>query len=299
MVVACTGFFDGIHLGHRAVIERVCTLAKEHGCKSLVITFWPHPRAVLQQDAVNFRLITSLEEKIEMLTSIGIDSVEVIPFTKDFARLTTKEFFQDYLLKKYGVNHFVVGYDHRVGSDKTQSQQEMLDIAELMGIKTHRVGEFHKDINNNDIIISSTKIRERISSGDVNIANTLLGYNYTLSGVVVSGQKLGRKLGFPTANIKLYEPLKLLPKDGVYAVKVNYNGHQYNGITNIGTRPTVSLGVQKSIETHILDFNEQIYGLTISVEFIQRIREEQKFNSIDELIEQLTKDREYAHNLLS
>ncbi len=300
MVVACTGFFDGVHLGHRSVIDKVCTLAKERGCKSLVITFWPHPRAVLQQDAVNFRLITSLEEKVELLTSMGIDSVEVIPFTREFARLTTRDFFQKYLIDKYGVNYFVVGYDHRVGSDKTQSQQEMLEIAESMNIKTLRVEEFHKDIGvESEIVISSTKIRERVSLGQVDVACRLLGYNYSLSGVVVSGEKLGRKLGFPTANIKLYEPLKLLPKDGVYAVKVLFNGKRYCGITNIGTRPTVSLGVQKSIETHILDFNEQIYGLDLKVEFIKRIRDEKKFDSIEKLIEQLTQDREYASKLLS
>ncbi len=311
MVVACTGFFDGVHRGHRAVLDEVIRIASSKGCKSAVITFWPHPRAVLQQDAVRFRLLNSLEEKQKLLHSIGIDEVHILPFDREFARQTTEEFFRKYLKVKFAVRTLVVGYDHRVGSDLNQTQEEMFAIARNLGINPVRIEKFGEgDIEDSNlkgtrdfradnlviakekINISSTKIRECLENGKIEHANYMLGYRYQLEGVVVEGQRIGRTLGFPTANIKLYEPLKLLPSDGVYAVWVEAFGKTYRGITNIGTRPTVSFGNEKTIETHILDFDEDIYGLSLKIEFAGRLRNEQKFASLEELKLQLFKDRE-------
>lgn len=317
MVVACTGFFDGVHRGHRAVLNEVKRIASEKGCKSAVITFWPHPRAVLQQDAVRFRLLNSLEEKQKLILSLGIEDVFILPFDKEFAKQSTEEFFRKYLRVKFGVRTLVVGYDHRVGSDINQTQEEMFAIARKLGINPVRVEKFGEGdieeslisenvnfradnlvIKKEKINISSTKIRECIINGDICHANHMLGYRYQLEGVVVEGQRIGRTIGFPTANIKLYEPLKLLPGDGVYAVWVETQGKTYKGITNIGTRPTVSFGNEKTIETHILDFDEDIYGLSLKIEFAGRLRNEQKFASLEELKLQLFKDRESSLDFL-
>ncbi|MCK9305792.1 MAG: bifunctional riboflavin kinase/FAD synthetase [Bacteroidales bacterium] len=296
MVVATTGFFDGVHKGHLSVIEKVYTLARESGGKSVVVTFWPHPRAVLQQDAARFRLLTSLEEKRELLLNYGIDEVVVLEFDKEFARQTTREFFRDYLVNKIGVSVLVAGYDHRVGSDLSQTQQEMFEIALQEGIRPVRVDEFRS--SGVDVKVSSTKIREMISAGEIESANRMLGYRYGLSGAVVEGRRIGRTLGFPTANMRLYEPLKLLPGDGVYAVWAGYAGRVFKGITNIGKRPTIANGNERTIETHILDFDEDIYGLTLKIELVSKMRDETKFASVQELTRQLKLDRDNAANIL-
>ncbi len=299
MVVASTGFFDGVHKGHRAVLERARDIARKQGMESAVITFWPHPRAVLQQDAAKFRLLTTLEEKRKLILSLGIDNVHVLEFDKEFAKQSTEQFFVNYLREKFDVTILVVGYDHRVGSDLNQTQEEMFGIARKAGIEPVRIKEFGNGFMGEHTIISSTKIRECIVNGKIDIANDMLGYRYGMEGVVVEGQRLGRKLGFPTANMMLYEPLKLLPEDGVYAVWVESLGKTYKGITNIGTRPTVSDVNEKTIETHIIDFDEDIYGLSLKLEFVYRLRDEQKFSSLPELSEQLAKDREKALSLLT
>jgi len=298
MVIAGTGFFDGVHKGHSSVLERVCSLAKEQGGRSAVITFWPHPRAVLQQDAARFRLLTSLEEKKKLLHSIGIEDVHVLTFDREFAKQTTEQFFLKYLKERFGVTTLVAGYDHRVGSDLSQTQNQMFEIARTVGIIPLRVEEFVNGSDGKQTIISSTKIRESLLEGSIERANTMLGYRYGLEGVVVEGQRIGRTIGFPTANIMLYEPLKLLPADGVYAVWAESMGKSYRGITNIGTRPTISNMSEKTIETHILDFEDDIYGLSFKIEFVKRLRDEHKFASLQELKEQLVKDRENAKTIL-
>ena len=293
MVVAATGFFDGVHKGHKKVLSLLCDIAAQEGKKSAVITFWPHPRNVLQQQAYSLRLLNSIEEKKALVKSVGVNKFITIPFCKEFSRNTTREFLKDYLKDKYGVSTLIIGYDHRFGHDKV-SHEEMMAIAEDVGIKIIKVSEFVQDSN----IISSTKIRNLLQGGDIERANDFLGYRYGLKGVVVSGQKVGRTIGFPTANMKLYEPLKLIPADGVYSVFVEVLGKVYIGICNIGTRPTVGESNERTIETHILDFNEDIYGLDIKLEFVGRIRPEQKFPSLDALKGQLEKDKEFALNLL-
>ncbi len=294
MVVAATGFFDGVHLGHRKVLNSLCEIARSEGNRSAVISFWPHPRSVLQQQAYNLRLLTTLEEKDALIKSIGVDDFITIPFTKEFSRLSTRDFLKEYLIGRHNVSTLVIGYDHRLGNDVSESQRDMISTAESLGIKVVRVSEFLLDGN----IISSTKIRKLLQDTDVVGAADFLGYRYSLNGVVVSGQRLGRTIGFPTANMQLYNPLKEVPGNGVYATYVNVLGKRYIGITNIGTRPTVD-GHERTIETYILDFNEDIYGLDLTVEFVLKIRDERKFASLEDLKQELEVNKAFAFERLS
>ena len=292
VAVVTTGFFDGVHLGHRHVIETVVSSARERGEEAIVVTFWPHPRTVLQQDARDFRLLTSVEEKKALLKELGIDRVEVIPFTKEFARLRADEYLR-FLRKSFGATMVVMGYDNRIGSDQLTADAcaQLPEFAHRIDFSVLSCAPL-PDYAHGEAV-SSTQIRKAIEEGDVERANKMLGYDYPLHGVVVSGNKLGRTIGFPTANMQLYEPLKLLPKDGVYAVEVEIQGQDrnYRGMCNIGVRPTVD-GKARTIETHILDFDEDIYGLPIRIKFKKRIRDEIKFESLDALRQQLALDRQ-------
>ena len=287
MVVA-TGFFDGVHLGHRLVLERLVSSAKERGEGSVVVTFWPHPRNVLQDDARNLRLLTSLSEKKELITSIGVDKVEVLPFTRAFSRLTTKAYLEEYVKGRFGGKAILIGYDNRIGSDLL-GPDEIGEIAESVGLDVIRTDRLSVPGGK---VISSTKIREAVSCGDVETAAEMLGYNYSLLGVVVAGNHLGRTIGFPTANMRLYEPLKLLPGNGVYFVEVESLGRVFKGMCNIGTRPTVNAGSDRTVETNIFDFDEDIYGLDLRVTFLRKIREERRFDSLESLKAQLVLDRQ-------
>ena len=293
MVVAATGFFDGVHLGHAKVIELLCDTARAEGATSAVITFWPHPRSILRQDAGKLRLLNSLEEKEERLKALGVDEVHVVDFTREFSKMTAEEFIRDFLIKKYGVSTLIVGYDHRLGCKKTGSD-DIVRIAGNCGIKAVRVGAISDSYNT----ISSTYIRNLIETGGIERANALLGYEYTLKGVVVPGCGNGRKIGFRTANMSLYDPLKLIPYNGVYAVRATVEGKTYKGVCNIGYRPTVEDGRGLTVETHLLDFDDDIYGLDLTVRFVQFIREEQKFASMELLHEQLLKDAAEASLIL-
>ena len=292
VAVVTTGFFDGVHLGHRHVLETVVSSARERGEEAIVVTFWPHPRTVLQQDARDFRLLTSVEEKKALLKDLGIDRVEVIPFTKEFARLRADEYLR-FLRKSFGATMVVMGYDNRIGSDQLTADAcaQLPEFAHRIDFSVLSCAPL-PDYAHGEAV-SSTQIRKAIEEGDVERANKMLGYDYPLHGVVVSGNKLGRTIGFPTANMQLYEPLKLLPKDGVYAVEVEIQGQDrnYKGMCNIGVRPTVD-GKARTIETHILDFDEDIYGLPIRIRFKKRIRDEIKFESLDALRQQLALDRQ-------
>lgn len=295
MVVAATGFFDGVHKGHRKVLSELCRVAADEGKGSAVITFWPHPRNVLQQDACNLRLLNSLDEKERLVKDLGVDKFITIPFSREFSKLSTKEFLDIYLKQKYDVSTLIIGYDHRLGSNANQSQKEMMETARSLGINVVRVEEFLIDDN----IISSTKVRNLLTVGDITSANDFLGYNYELNGVVVSGQRLGRTIGFPTANMKLYNPLKVVPGNGVYAVWAEVFGKSYMGMCNIGTRPTVADSNERTIETYILNFNEDIYGLDLKIKFVGKIRDEKKFTSLEMLKDQLEKDRVSTFEMLS
>ena len=295
-MIATTGFFDGVHLGHRLVIERLVSLAHERGDESLVVTFWPHPRAVLQDGARELRLLNSLEEKKELLRNLGVDRVEVLDFTRSFAALTAEQYLRDILRDRFGVTTLLMGYDNRLGSDRLTAdklrpkasamEMELIEL-EPFGQGGHRFADVHPSLTH----ISSTVIRKSLEEGKVEEAAEMLGYGYALRGVVVAGNRLGRTIGFPTANMKLYEPLKLVPGRGVYVVEAEVLGKKYRGMTNIGLRPTVG-GSSTTIETHILDFDEDIYGLPLRVTFLRRLRNEVHFPSLEALKDQLEKDRE-------
>jgi len=287
MVVAATGFFDGVHTGHKAVLQAVRDTSVQMGAGSAIITFWPHPRNVLQQDASSLRLLNSIDEKKSLIRQSGIDEVYVVPFTKDFSRMTAPDFIREYLIGKFGVTALVVGYDHRLGSENP-TREELASIAVECGLKVVQVEE----VDCNGAPVSSTKIRKLIEAGDVAAAARLLGYSYRLHGVVVSGDRIGRTIGFPTANIQLYEPLKILPGNGVYSVKVTFQGKNYVGVCNVGERPTVASGKHRTVETYILDFDEEIYGLDLNLEFMEKIRDEIRFDSLEELRRRISKDVE-------
>ncbi len=290
MAVAATGFFDGVHLGHRAVIETLLKTARERSEQSLILTFWPHPRTVLRGGSRDLRLLTSLDEKIAILKGLGVDRVEVLPFTRDFAALTAREYLE-MLRRDYGVTSIVLGYDNRFGSDVLNHDQ-IITLCKSLGIEVSipRVAQFSwgatPSADNESAFISSTKIRKSLSVGDVKAAAQMLGYEYSLSGVVVSGNMMGRTIGFPTANMKLREPLKCLPGVGAYLTKVEVEGRRLWGMTNIDHN--------EKIETNIFDFDEEIYGLDLKVTFVDKLRDEIHFNSFEELKAQLEKDRASA-----
>ena len=292
MVVA-TGFFDGVHVGHRLVIQQLTQAAAVRGDESMVITFWPHPRNVLQKEARSLRLLTTLAEKKEMLHALGVDKVEVLNFTKDFSALTMEEYLR-LLMERYGAKTILLGYDNKMGSDASDAD-EVARMAESLGIEVIRTDMVPSE---HGFAVSSTKIRERLEAGEVREASQMLGYDYRIHGVVVAGNRLGRTIGFPTANMQLYEPLKLIPGNGVYFVKVRTLDRDLFGMCNIGCRPTVGEGNARTIETNIFGFDEDIYGLDIQLTFIAKIRDEVKFDSLDSLRQQLEQDRDACLSLL-
>jgi len=289
MVVA-TGFFDGVHLGHRFVIDALVGAARERGEESMVITFWPHPRNVLQNGARGLRLLSSLDEKKALLESLGVDRVEVINFTREFSQMTTQEYLRDVIMERFGGTAVLLGYDNRMGRNPA-SPDEIRAIAEGLGLEVIRTESVAVP---SGTIISSTQIRNLLSEGRVEDAAQMLGYGYSLHGVVVAGNQLGRTIGFPTANMQLYEPLKMLPGNGVYKVEAETLGRKFTGMCNVGNRPTVSNTSAVSIETNIFDFDEYIYGLDMRVTFLRKIRDEIRFTDLSQLQAQLKKDREEA-----
>lgn len=283
MAVVATGFFDGVHLGHRRVISALVSSARERAEEAIVVTFATHPRAVLQQDARTLRLLSSPAEKAAMLKSLGVDRVEVLDFTRDFSRMRAEEYLRDIVRDRLGGTAVLLGYDNRLGSDQL-SPEQLRPLAGRLGMDVVIVPPARLD---GDIIVSSTKIRAALSEGRVGDAAAMLGYEYPVSGVVVSGKQLGRKIGFPTANMQHYEPLKLIPGRGVYLSEVETLGRRFYGMTNVGD----------IIETNIFDFSEDIYGLDITVKFKKRLRDGKRLNSIEELKAQLTCDEALCREL--
>jgi len=287
--VITIGMFDGVHTGHRELLGQLTAKAKSVGGESVVITFWPHPRMVLKQDADKLRFLTSPEERTKLFSQLGIDHLVLIPFSLELANLTAEEFIQQILLGQLNIHHLMVGYNHRFGKGRQHSFEEYQAFANKYNFNISLVEAVLTD----GMQTSSTDIRNHLLAGQMQEANKILGYQYTVSGRVVGGQQLGRRIGYPTANIEVEEPYKLIPPDGVYAVKVRVEGKEYGGMLNIGFRPTVSHNIDhRSLEVHIFDFNHDIYSEEVELEFIQRVRDEQKFANVDDLIAQLKKDEE-------
>lgn len=283
MAVVATGFFDGVHLGHRQVIQTLVSSARQRGEEAIVVTFAQHPRAVLQQDARILRLLNSPQEKEALLRGLGVDRVETLPFDRAFARLTAEDYIRDVLRDRLGATRLVLGYDNRLGSD-CLGPEAIRPLAESLGLAVEVVPASSAS----DIVVSSTKIRKALEEGRVEDAEAMLGYAYGLRGVVVSGKQLGRKLGFPTANLRLYDPLKLVPAQGVYLTEVEVLGAHYWGMTNVGD----------IIETNIFDFDEDIYGLDLSIRFRRHLRAMRSFDSLDALSAQLAADRDTCRALI-
>jgi len=287
--------FDGVHTGHRELLAQLTAKAKAVKGESVVITFWPHPRMVLNQDADKLRFLTSPEERTKLFGQLGIDHLVLIPFSQELANLTAEEFIQQILINKLGIHHLMVGYNHRFGKGRQHSFEEYQAFA----IKYNFSISLVEAVLTDGMKTSSTDIRNHLLAGEMEEANKILGYQYTVSGRVVGGQQLGRRIGYPTANIEVEEPYKLIPPDGVYAVKVRVEGKAYGGMLNIGFRPTVSHNVDhRSLEVHIFDFNHDIYSEEVEIQFVQRVRNERKFANVDELISQLKIDEKNIRALV-
>ncbi|RNC80120.1 MAG: bifunctional riboflavin kinase/FAD synthetase [Balneola sp.] len=292
--VVTVGTFDGVHEGHRALMEAVVEKAKKRDARSVVVTFDPHPRTIISTRGESIKLLTSLEERAEILESFGIDILLVIPFTRDFSLLSSEEFVKDIIYQKVGISEFVIGYDHHFGRDRSGTIETLEKLASRIAFDVHVVSKREMG----DITISSTVIRkELLENGDIGTATKLLGRPYFLNGVVIHGDERGRLIGFPTANLQPQHKDKIIPKNGIYAVKVRVDEERYGGMMNIGIRPTFD-GSTKTLEVNIFDFKESIYGKTIQIQFISRIRDEKKFDGAEELAAQLEEDKLSAKRML-
>ncbi len=279
------GTFDGVHLGHQKIITHLVKKAKQKNCGTLLLTFDPHPRKVVQPSNAPM-LLQTIEERSEILSKLGLEIIFVQPFTKAFSKLNAEEYVKDILVNQLNVEHLLVGYNHRFGKNRTAN---IFDLKKLGKKYKFSVSEIQAHIVNK-ITVSSTKIRHAINNGNIKYANSLLGHTYKLKGIVMKGRQNGKKIGFPTANVKINEREKILPKNGVYAVKVNYNEMTNLAMMNIGTNPTFS-GNYISNEVHLINWDGNLYKKEIEIFFIERIRDEKKFNSIQDLSIQLQNDK--------
>ncbi|MBW3129160.1 MULTISPECIES: bifunctional riboflavin kinase/FAD synthetase [Hymenobacter] len=298
--VVTSGTFDGVHLGHQKILQRLLTVGRQHGGPTVVITFWPHPRLVLgpppsHPELLELRLLNTLAEREAKLRDFGIDYLLIVPFTKEFASWTSEEFIQKILLDTVGTQRLVIGYDHRFGKNREGGFDYLHQHADRYGMRVEEIPREDVDA----VGVSSTRIRRALESGDVATANRYLGYAYPFTGTVVKGQQLGRTIGYPTANIRCAEPLKLVPARGVYAVRATTAaGTTYPAMLNIGVRPTVGGDLAETVEAHLLDFDGDLYDQPLTVEFVARLRDEQKFNGLDALKAQLALDAEAARQQL-
>ena len=291
--VLTIGTFDGVHLGHQKIVERVVTIARQEGLLATVFTFFPHPRMVVQHDK-GLKLIHTLEEKKQLLQQLGVDLLVVQPFNEAFAQLTAEEFVSTILVEHLNVKKVIIGYDHRFGRNRTANIDDMRLFGKKYGFAVEEISVQEVD----EVSVSSTKIREALNKGDVTTAEHYLGTPYSLTGRVVHGLKLGRTLGYPTANIQVTEDYKLIPKDGVYAVYSYIDGRKVYGMMSIGKNPTIE-GKGASIEVYFFDFNGDLYDQKLTIEFVQYLREEQKFATIDLLKKQLQDDETAARKAIA
>lgn len=293
--VITIGTFDGVHIGHQKIINQLNEEAEKINGESVLFTFYPHPRMVLYPESHGIKLIQTQEEKMAKLEKMGLKNCIVFPFTFEFSRMTALEFVRDFLVNQLHVKKLVIGYDHQFGKNREGSLQFLKDICETYDFEVIEIPA--QDID--EVNVSSTKIREAILAGNIQKANDYLGDTFELTGTVVKGNQLGRTIGYPTANIVLNSDLKLIPGNGVYAVRVNVRGVWFGGMMNIGTRPTVVSNGGRTIEVNIFDFDETIYDETVTVQFLSKWRDEQKFNGLEELKNQLKLDEETIRTVLS
>lgn len=286
--IVTIGTFDGVHLGHQKIVAQITKNAHALNCESLVLTFFPHPRMVLQE-STEMKQLNTLNEKIALLDNLGIDNLVVHPFDKEFSRLTAEEFVKKVLVDVFKIKKIIIGHDHRFGRNRTATIDDLINFGETYGFEVEQISA--EEIN--EVSISSTKIRNALLEGNIELATNYLGYDYSLTGIIFKGKQLGRTIGYPTANITIEEDYKLIPNNGVYIAKSVLNGKTVFGMMNIGTRPTVD-GTKQTIEINFFDFKQDLYGQKITISLLHRMRSEQKFESIDALKNQLGKDKKTA-----
>ena len=284
--IVTIGTFDGVHIGHQEIIEKIIEDAKKSDCESLILTFFPHPRMVLAHES-GVKLLNTINEKIELLEKIGLSNLIIHPFDEIFSQLSAEEFVAKILVEKLKINKIILGHDHRFGKNRSASIDDLIIFGKKYNFEVEQISAQKID----QVAISSTKIRTALLEGNITLANQYLGYQYFFSGKVVKGKQLGRTIGFPTANIQIDEEYKLIPKNGVYIVKSTISDKTYFGMMNIGTRPTVD-GKNLTIEVYFFDFEKDIYDTSITVSILDRIRDEKKFDSFDDLKKQIEKDKE-------
>lgn len=291
--IVTLGTFDGMHVGHQAILNKLKLQKEFYGYETLVLTFFPHPRMVLKTDH-KISLLNTIDERIKQIDQFGIDHLVVQEFTQEFANLSAEEFVKNVLVDQFNIGKIVIGYDHRFGKNRSADIHDLIEFGKKYHFDVEQISAKELD----DVSVSSTKIRNALNQGDVGLAKTYLGYPYMVSGKVVSGKQLGRTIGYPTANIQVAEDYKLIPTIGVYVVSVTVKGTDYYGMLSVGTNPTVG-GTEKTIEVYIFDFNDTIYNEEITVRFLTKIRDEEKFASIDLLIEALKNDEVFSRNFIS
>lgn len=292
--VVTIGTFDGVHLGHRKIISRIKEIANEIGGETVILTFFPHPRMILHPEDQDLKLINTIPEKAALLEELGVDHLIITPFSRDFSNQSAEEYIKNILVEKIGTKKIVIGYDHRFGKDRKGSLADLQQLAPVYGYEVIEIPE--QDIN--DVAVSSTRIRKALLNDEVELANEFLGYSFFISGKVNRGDQIGRTIGYPTANILVEETYKLIPSDGIFAVKVYLDGEEFKGMGYIGHRPTIN-GMTRNIEVNIFDFNQDIYTRPIKMELLHFIRGDVKFGSLDELTAQLDKDKTDAIRLLN
>jgi riboflavin kinase/FMN adenylyltransferase len=290
--VVTIGTFDGVHLGHKALLKRLVNTAQKEDLDSVLLTFFPHPRMVLQKDS-DLKLINTLTEKKQLLEKIGLNHLVIQPFTKEFSRLTAMEYVRDILVNQLNAKKIIIGYDHRFGRNRTANIENLREYGLTYGFVVEEISA--QELN--EVAVSSTKIRKALDHGDITTANNYLGYPFMLNGTVVEGKGIGRTLNFPTANIKVDNPHKLIPKKGVYLVRSQINGATVYGLTSIGTNPTVG-GVKTTIETYFMDVEANLYEQHLQLEFITHIRDEETFQSTEELTKAIRNDEVFARDFL-
>ena len=292
--VVTIGTFDGVHIGHRKIISGIRELADSSGGETVLLTFFPHPRMILHPEDESLKLINTINEKAELMEQLGINHLIITPFSRDFSNQSAESYIRDVLVNKIGTKKIVIGYDHRFGKDRQGGLDDLQRLGPVSGFDVIEIPE--QDIN--EVAVSSTRIRSALLGGNIDLANTFLGYPFFITGTVIRGDQIGRQIGYPTANINIEERYKLIPGDGIFAVKVKIAGEHYKGMAYIGTRPTLN-GITRNIEVNIFDFDQDIYNQQIRMDFYHFVREDIKFNSLDELKEQLAKDKLDVMALLS
>ncbi len=286
--VVTIGTFDGVHMGHRKILDKVITEADLRNEESVVLTFYPHPRFILNENS-DLKLLNTIEEKTELLSKTGLDALIIHPFSKEFANLSAEEFVKNILVDQLHISKIIIGYDHKFGKNRTADIHDLIQFGAKYNFEVEQITAQELD----EIAVSSTKIRIALGEGNITLANNYLGYPYSLSGKVIHGNQIGRTIGFPTANIQMADTFKLIPKKGVYVVRCLIKDQLVKGVMNIGNRPTVD-GTSLSIEVHLLDFDATLYGFEISVYLLDFIRKEQKFENLEALTSQIEDDKKKA-----